>query len=190
MDIRNFFFTYRSYTPVPLALLIILYSQPSWPMSMFGLLILVAGEWVRLNAVRYAGGATRTTKVGAPSLCTAGPYAYVRNPLYVGNMIMYTGIVLIAGASNIWGMLILTWLFFTIQYLLIVNLEEETLVNLFGETYETYRHFVPALIPRILPWKNDDDRHPASWKNTFKTEKRTLQNIGFILIILWIRSLF
>ncbi len=190
MDIRNFFFSNRSYTPIPLALIIIYYSQPSWLMFMFGFLVLLAGEWIRLNAVRYAGGATRTMKVGAPSLCTSGPYARVRNPLYVGNMVMYTGIVLIAGAPNITWMLLLTWVFFGIQYSLIVDLEEETLVKLFGDAYENYRQFVPSLIPRILPWKNNDDRQPASWEKTFKTEKRTLQNISLIIIIIWIRSLF
>lgn len=190
MDIRNFFFSNRSYTPIPLALLIIYFAQPSWPMSLVGFIILMAGEAIRLNAVRYAGGATRTTKVGAPSLCTAGPYARVRNPLYVGNMIMYTGIVLIAGAPNVWGMLFLTWVFFTIQYSLIVNLEEEKLVELFGEAYEAYRQFVPALIPRVIPWKNNDTRTPASWEKTFKTEKRTLQNITLIILIIWVRSLF
>jgi len=185
---RKFFFSNRSYTPIPLALLIIYFSQPLWHQSLLGLIILLVGESIRLNAVRYAGGATRTTKVGAPSLCTSGPYARVRNPLYVGNMIMYTGIVLIAGAPNIWWMLTITWVFFTIQYSLIVNLEEETLIELFGEAYETYRQFVPALIPRIIPWKSDDDRQPAPWKKTFKTEKRTLQNIMLIILILWIRN--
>lgn len=189
MDIRNFFFKYRSYTPIPLALLIIFYANPTWPQWLLGLAILALGELIRLNAVRHAGGATRTTRVGAPELCMSGPYAHVRNPLYVGNMIIYTGIVFFAGSPNLSAMLLLTWAFFTIQYWLIVNLEEETLLKLFGAEYETYRQLVPALFPRILPWDSGTNREPASWRKTFRTEKRTLQNISLILIVIFIRWL-
>ncbi len=190
MDLRNFFFSHRSYTPIPLALLIIYNADPIWHLVPIGAFLILVGEWIRLNAVRYAGGATRTMKVGAPSLCTSGPYAYVRNPLYVGNMIIYTGIAFLAGGDALWLMLVLTWLFFGLQYGLIVNLEEETLDKLFGDDYATYREFVPALIPRFSPWKGRDDREPASWRKTFRTEKRTLQNILLILFVLWVRVTF
>ncbi len=188
MDIRNFFFTYRGYTPIPLALLIIYFAQPSIPLSLIGVGVLLLGEAIRFNGVRYAGGVTRTTKVGAPALCTAGPFARVRNPLYLGNMVMYTGIVLIAGAPNLLAMLIVTWTFFIVQYGLIISLEEETLTRLFGEAYQTYRVNVPALIPRLRPWPNDDTRKPMSISKTLRTEKRTLQNATLIVILILIRS--
>ena len=89
-------------------------------------------------AVSYAGGVTRTRNVGAPQLCTSGPYAFVRNPLYVGNMMMYLGIVFIAGAANVYLMAATTVGFFLIQYSLIISLEEETLKGLFGNSYEEY----------------------------------------------------
>ena len=107
-------------------------------------------------AVSYAGGITRTTNVGAPSLCTSGPYGYTRNPLYIGNMIIYSGVVFVAGSLNILSMLIVTWAFFIIQYYLIINLEQNTLIDIFGEEYKNYLNNVPILFPRLSSWKNKD----------------------------------
>ena len=178
MDIRQFFFRNRGYTPIPLALIILYFSQPDLFILWIGFLILFAGEVLRIAGVRYAGGITRTTKVGAPSLCTSGPFSYVRNPLYLGNVLMYTGIVIIAGAPNIWIMLIITWIFFIIQYGLIVSLEEETLTNLFGDKYIEYKSYVRALIPRLRPWNPSDNRKPMSLSKTIKTEKFTVTKIA------------
>ncbi len=188
MDIRNFFFKNRSYTPVPLALLIIYFAHPSWPLSVWGLVVVLLGEMTRASGVRYAGGITRTTKVGAPSLCTSGPFARVRNPLYLGNMIMYTGIVLFAGSSNLLVMLLITWAFFILQYGLIISLEEQKLTELFGDAYETYKANVPALLPRLRPWPNTDDRTPMSIAKTVRTERRTLQNVAVIAVIILLRA--
>ena len=111
MNIGNFFFKYRSYTPIPLAVVIIYNAQYTNSYVVIGLLCIIFGESIRFWAVSHAGGITRTTTVGAAKLCTSGPFAYTRNPLYIGNMLMYNGIVLIAGASNIFALLMLTWLF-------------------------------------------------------------------------------
>ena len=126
MNIGNFFFKYRSYTPIPLAAVILYNAQHANAYLVLGLVCIILGESIRFWSVSYAGGITRTTTVGATTLCTAGPFAHTRNPLYIGNMLMYNGIVLIAGASNIFSILMLTWLFFIIQYFLIINLEEQT----------------------------------------------------------------
>ena len=190
MDIRNFFFKNRSYTPIPLAVLIIYFSQPVLPYVLYGLICLGIGEYIRFWAVRYAGGITRTTNVGAPALCSSGPFAYIRNPLYTGNFFIFSGVVLIAGAPNIWAMLAVTWIFFLTQYSLIIYLEEETLVSLFGAEYETYRQHVPRLLPRFSAWTSDDKRSPMIFMKTLKTEKRTLQNIVLILLLVIIRQQF
>ena len=183
----TFFFKYRSYTPIPLVAIILYNAQLANAYVVLGLLCIILGESIRFWAVSYAGGITRTTTVGAATLCTAGPFAHTRNPLYIGNMLMYNGIVLIAGANNILAMLMLTWLFFIIQYFLIINLEEQTLTRIFGTTYINYTKNVPRLLPRLFRWKSDDVRQPMTLLNTLRTEKRTLQNIVIFLIIIYIR---
>lgn len=185
-SIKKFFFKYRSYTPVPLAIYIFATSEKNTSYLLAGVLCLSLGELIRFLSVRYAGGATRTTKVGAPSLCTAGPYSYVRNPLYLGNMLMYTGVVFIAGSDMILVALGITWGFFILQYAMIVSLEEETLERLFGEDYCKYKKNVPALIPRLKKWKSNDKRTSLSFKKTLKTERRTLQNVFVVLLVIFL----
>jgi len=187
MNIGNFFFKYRSYTPIPLAAVILYNAQLANAYVVLGLICIILGESIRFWSVSYAGGITRTTTVGATTLCTAGPFAHTRNPLYIGNMLMYNGIVLIAGASNILSMLMLTWLFFTIQYFLIINLEEQTLTRIFGAAYLDYTKNVPRTFPRLFRWKSEDNRQPMTLLKTVRTEKRTLQNVLLFLIIIYSR---
>ncbi len=122
MNIPNFFFKYRSFTPLPLALGILYFSSPNHAVLEAGIVLLVLGEFIRIWSVQYAGGATRTPAVGAPFLCTSGPFSMVRNPLYIGNMMIYTSFVLIAGNENLWVMIGITWVFFIVQYGMIVLL--------------------------------------------------------------------
>ena len=190
MDLRNFIFSYRSFTPLPLVLSLLYFANPKTPFLFYGLILAVIGESIRINAVRYAGGATRTTKVGAPSLCTSGPYSRTRNPLYLGNMIIYLGITLIAGGQFMWEFLLVVLVFFTFQYSMIISLEEETLIGLFGDDYETYQGNVPRLFPRVYPWLGTDDRSPMPITKTLQTEIRTLHNIALILFLIAARTYF
>ena len=189
MDIRNFLFSNRSFTPVPIALVIIYLSDSSILYFIYGMPLILVGELIRINAVSYAGGVTRTMNVGAPSLCTSGPYSRTRNPLYLGNMIIYLGIVLVAGGEYVFILGGLVFLYFTFQYMMIISLEEETLKKLFGNEYIAYIENVPRLFPRITPWTGGLNVHkPSDLYKTIKTEKRTLQNIILILSILVIKS--
>jgi len=184
MNTGNFLFKYRSYTPIPLAIYILYNSHPEIQNVLIGFILIVIGESIRMWAVGYAGGITRTTNVGAPSLCTSGPYGYTRNPLYIGNMIIYSGVVFVAGSLNILPMLIVTWAFFIIQYYLIINLEQNTLIDIFGEEYKNYLNNVPILFPRLSSWKNKDKYVPMKFSKIIKTEKRTLQNIILLILII------
>ena len=102
MDYRkigNIFFKYRSYTPLPLVLMMVLFINPTTTSVLIGLLIAVAGESIRLWAVSYAGSETRVTSgVGGTYLVTQGPYGIVRNPLYWGNIFIYLGMGVMSNA--------------------------------------------------------------------------------------------
>src|ERR1700694_5338388 len=65
-----------------------------------GLPIAFLGEAVRCWAVGYSGVTTRGDHVEAPALITAGPYAHVRNPLYVGNFITALGFAIAFTGKN------------------------------------------------------------------------------------------
>ena len=187
MDIRDFFFRNRGYIPIPLAIIILTFASLKIELLPIGVILVVTGELLRLNGVRYAGGETRTLKVGAAILCSSGPFAYLRNPLYLGNVTIYAGMVLIAGGEFVWILLPTTLTFFFLEYGLIISLEEETLRKKFNEEYGEYLSMVPRLIPRVTPWKGGSETVPMTTKKTLRTEKRTLQIIGGFILLLILR---
>ena len=187
MDIRDFFFRNRGYIPIPLAIIVLTFASLKIELLPIGVILVVTGELLRLNGVRYAGGETRTLKVGASVLCSSGPFAYLRNPLYLGNVIIYAGMVLIAGGEFVWILLPTTLTFFFLEYGLIISLEEETLRKKFNEEYGEYLSMVPRLIPRVSPWKGGSETVPMTIEKTLRTEKRTLQIIGGFILLLILR---
>ena len=191
MEFRNFLFKNRSFTPIPIAITIIYLSEPRSPYVFFGLGLVILGELMRITAVSYAGGVTRTMNVGAPSLCTSGPYSRTRNPLYLGNISIYMGFTLFAGGKYVHEMCLIVFIYFTFQYLMIISLEEETLSNLFGNEYHTYVKNVPRLFPMIGQWSEGSNEHkPSNFYKTLKTEKRTLQNIVLTIFLIAIKTQF
>ena len=91
------------------------------------------------------------------NLVVSGSYAYVRNPMISGVIL-----ILIAEAMLLRSFSHLEWagLFFVINAIYIPLLEEPMLRARFGEEYEVYTQHVPRLIPRIRPY--DGKEHPRS----------------------------
>ena len=81
------------------------------------------------------------------TLADGGPYAHVRNPLYVGTLLTAAGFVI---ASRRWELGVLFAIVFLLIYLPVVELEEQHLRTLFPE-YADYARRVPKLFPRITP---------------------------------------
>jgi len=190
MDIRNILFSNRSFTPIPMVLMIIYFSNPIISYLFYGLFLVIIGESIRMYSVSYAGGVTRTMNVGAPELCTSGPYSRTRNPLYIGNMLIYLGVVLISGGKYLPTLFLIVIFYFIFQYSMIISLEEEKLKKLFNNRYQEFCDNVPRIFPRLKPWKNIDSKKPLSIKKVIKTEKRTLQNIFLILLLIFLKDHF
>lgn len=178
-------FKYRSYTPVPFVLVMFFYHNANIWSLIGGFIPVVTGELIRLWGVSWAGSETRTTgSVGSSYLVISGPFAYVRNPLYVGNILIYTGLGVMSFALfpyfQIAGLL-----FFSIQYHLIVKEEELYLHNTYGADYDDYVKNVPRFFPRFTPYKKENLIQPSfSLKSGLRSEKRSLQAIVFIIITL------
>ena len=188
MNYKQFFFKYRSYTPIPVILAAIVLARPT-PLSFaIGLIIALAGETIRVWAVRYAGSATRTTgEVGADELVTTGPYGHVRNPLYVGNFLLSLGVLIMAWPWMPWFLILYLLLFF-VQYSAIISLEEEFLRGKFQE-YEEYERNVPRIIPRLTNWGRGN-RRPTGLKKALRTERNSLQSLTAVTLILILRWVF
>lgn len=110
---------------------------------------LAAGGFLVLvgSAIRsWAAGCIRKNE----NLATRGPYAHLRNPLYLGSFFLGTGIAVAGGR---WIFVLLFLLFFFLVYRATMRGEEEILEEEFGEEYRRYRQRVPALIPRLTPYR-------------------------------------
>ena len=167
----------------------ILFAVPTSFSLIVGIVLIASGEFLRLWGVAIAGSETRTTgPVGGTFLITTGPFAYVRNPLYVGNIIIYTGFGVMSLALFPW-LTAVAFIVFTVEYIMIVSLEEEYLEKTFGEEYDRYRKSVPRFLPALKKYSPGDNPQPGlDWRRGFASEKRTLQAIGvliLVLIILW-----
>lgn len=177
----EFFFKYRGFTPIPLIVFVVFIDNPTLTSLLIGVAVMLIGEWVRFWGVAHAGGATRTRSVGAPHLVTSGPFAYVRNPLYFGNMIMYAGAAVIA---NAWVPYLIVGVvfYFAIQYYFIVRLEEAKLTELFGDEYSDYMNSTPRFLPRLKPIGVEDSTKPDYLK-ALRPEKSTLMSFAAIVMI-------
>src|SRR3990167_4300142 len=108
---------------------------------------------IRLWGVSWAGSETRTTdKPGGTYLIMSGPFAYLRNPLYLGNILIYFGIGIMFFAIFPY-LQIFAMAFFFIQYYFIIKSEEEYLLGEYGDQYRNYSANVRRFITRITPYK-------------------------------------
>ncbi|MCZ7601728.1 MAG: isoprenylcysteine carboxylmethyltransferase family protein [Melioribacteraceae bacterium] len=178
-------FKYRSYTPIPFLILMVAF-QEATPLTMLvGFAIILLGEFIRISGVSYAGSETRTTgTVGGTFLVVSGGFAYVRNPLYLGNILIYFGVGIMSWALFPY-LQIVALVFFFIQYKLIIDEEENYLVKTYGKQYENYKANVPKLIPRLTPYKNPGIEQPKKNINAaLRSERRTLQAISFVVLLI------
>ena len=182
-------FKYRSYTPIPFLVLMVIYAAPNIYSLILGLLMAGLGEFLRLWGVSWAGSETRTTGgVGGTFLVISGPFGYVRNPLYVGNILIYSGFGVMSNALFPY-LPIAAICFFAWQYHTIVLEEEGYLKTAFSGAYEEYYKNVPRFFPRLTQFKNSSIEQPefdasAGWRS----EKRTLQ--AFIIVVVTILLLW
>lgn len=190
MDIRQRLFQYRSYTPIPFLLAMFVFAEPTCTTMIVGGGILFLGEALRLWGVAIAGSETRTTgSVGGTFLVTTGPFAYVRNPLYLGNLLIYAGFGVMSSALFPW-LLVFALLFFYVQYSFIVSLEEGYLSTTYGEEYARYRSSVFRFIPKPRRYvQGNNPQPPLDWADGFRSDKRTLQALVLVvvaLVVVWL----
>lgn len=195
--VRNNFseciFKWRGWILAPVGLFVLFMAKPNFYSFFAGLVFVLFGEFLRIWGVGYAGSTTRKSELMAPQLVTAGPYAYVKNPLYLGNFITAVGfyIMAIGNMTNIERsiVLILFLISYAVVYGIIIPLEEVYLYETFGEPYLYYAKMVPRIIPslrrryKILQGSFD-------WQVIFKAEIHTLGMLIFMIVLMAIMLKF
>lgn len=172
------------------AAMLTLCGRPSARSIATGLPLAFAGELLRCWAVGYSGVTTRNDAVTAPKLVTAGPYAYVRNPLYLGNFITAAGFAIAFTGNNSGGarraLIFGSLAAMAAVYTAIVPHEEEFLQAQFGEAFEKYCERVPRIVPQIEPMPDGE----GEWDSgaLVAAESKTFATFAAMLVALVVRA--
>ena len=190
----NFFFRHRNALFPACFVLIPLLGRPTliggpwcdrW-LTIVGMLVALLGQLMRLVTIGYEyierGG--REGKVYASHLVQGGVYALTRNPMYVGNALITVGMTMVAGAPQIY---LVVLPFFLCVYQAIVAAEEVYLRGQFGTAYAQYcaavNRWWPSWrqIPKALAGRRYD------WRSAVRKELSTAAGLlsGFVVLPVW-----
>ncbi len=124
------------------AAVFLVFARPSWETLGWGLVLALPGLWLRGYAAGYVKKNAELTRTG--------PYAYTRNPLYLGSMGIAFGIAVAAGAVSEarWWLGVLLAVMFLAVYVPTI-LSEETFLRATFAGFEEYARRVPRLLPRL-----------------------------------------
>lgn len=114
--------------------------------------VLLIGASVSLLGLALRAWAAGHIRKNA-ELATSGPYAFTRNPLYLGSFLLGFGFTI---ASGRWVLVLLFAALFLGIYLPVMRVEASTMTELFGKDFENYRRSVPLFFPRITPFRQNE----------------------------------
>ncbi|MGE3512347.1 MAG: isoprenylcysteine carboxylmethyltransferase family protein, partial [Vicinamibacterales bacterium] len=177
-------------------LLVIPSAGRTWPMFYTGAALVAVGEALRLWAVHHIGVISRTRSDRLGPLISSGPFARVRNPLYLGNIGLWAGFTVSAGL--LWMTPVVLGLL-ALEYHAIVRWEETLLSARIGGPYRRYVERVPRWFPR---WRADlpdapggrETQSPSpapadhAWRHTLGSERSTLVAIALGYLLLWVKG--
>lgn len=116
------------------------------------LLVSLFGLAIRILTVGYAPARTsgrNTRHQVAETLTTAGMYSLTRNPLYLGNYLIFLGFVLF---FHSWELTLIVTCLYALYYERIIFAEEAFLRERFGDTFEHWAATTPSFLPRLSGW--------------------------------------
>jgi protein-S-isoprenylcysteine O-methyltransferase Ste14 len=161
-------FRHRGWLPVPFLLVPLLVHGTSSAMNwVLGFVLIALGEAIRLAGVAAAGTVTRRRSRTVHRLVTYGIFAWMRNPLYVGNFLIWMGFTVISGV--LWFLPVAIVLF-AVEYTLIVRYEEGVLESIFGQEYLAYKGRTSRWFPRPPRTPESGEHHWAeAWRSEIST---------------------
>ena len=147
--------------------LVSFFGQPSQELVVAGSIVAAIGALIRL----WASGHVKKNLV----LATDGPYAYVRHPLYVGNILILLGFSI---AANLWWAYALMAFLLLFYYPPAISYEDAKLNKLFGEHWQNWSRNIHALIPTF---RNKAGATSSEW-----SFKQSLFKNGEPIIVLYL----
>lgn len=160
------------------AAVFLIFARPElWTLTIGGLIAL-AGLAIRA----WASGHIRKNQ----NLAISGPYAYTRNPLYLGSFVLGLGFTI---ASDVWWLGIVFVALFLGIYLPVMRAEAEELTSLFGAEYAEYAGKVPLFFPRSTAFKNFEAKFDVELYMRYR-EYRAALGLLFAWTILLAKAIF
>jgi len=154
------------------AAVFLIFSQPTVWSIVVGSTVALIGMGVRA----WAAGHIRKAK----TLAVCGPYAYTRNPLYLGSLLIAIGFTV---AGGVWWLVVLSVLLFLGIYLPVMSIEVQDMRRIFGAQYAEYEREVPAFIPRATRWCNSGERFDFSLYLQYREYRAAIGTVAAIGVL-------
>ena len=161
---------FRKARKIPLFIgvfLLVIFAKPHFLGIWTGMVLIFLGEGIRI----WAAGHLQKNEI----LTVSGPYAYVKNPLYIGSIFITAGFCILADNIYLLAAAFFMFCFHYIPYK--KRVEGDRLRKIFGSQFEDYDEKVPDYLPRRSPYSNEK----VSWQFKAFTEN---SEEGILLIIL------
>jgi len=152
-------------------------AHPTWTTLAAGGIVILLGLGIRAAA---SGHIRKNAE-----LASTGPYAYTRNPLYLGSLVIASGFIM--AARNGWISLMAVAMFLAI-YLPVIKAEEEYLRRAFAG-YEEYFARVPRFLPRLTPYRADTKDSPTAFSGELYMKHREYNAILGSALLLGVLAL-
>jgi protein-S-isoprenylcysteine O-methyltransferase Ste14 len=174
----NFWIRWRVRVGYPVGIAAFWFAKPQPRWLFCGVGIAALGLLLR----SYAAGHLRKHK----QLATSGPYAYTRNPLYLGSVLLAAGFSV---ASHTWISTALLAAYLIVFYPIVIRREQRELKTLYGDAFVEYASKVPPFWPRLSPATSSGERF--SWA-LYRRNREYEAAIGLVvaMAILWLLMLW
>ncbi|MEI7481506.1 MAG: isoprenylcysteine carboxylmethyltransferase family protein [Elusimicrobiota bacterium] len=167
------------------ALAVIILARPdSWPLFTAGMSVMLLGQLIRVLA--------SAAIVKSKTLTVTGPYAAVRNPLYLGTAVMVLGLLIALSNPHAFLRTGIVWLITTVSFTLIykvqIRAEEGFLRGEYGTQYTEYMKRVNSMLPRLRAIPNFFDPSSLSLEVFIKNKEwRGFTGMLAVAAIVWAR---
>lgn len=168
----QFFVHWRVRLGYPLAVAVLYFARPTPPSIMLGALIGIVGLAVRALAAGYL----HKQEV----LTTTGPYAYSRNPLYLGSSILALGVAI---ATRSWISAILLIVYFSLFYSIVMQREANELRARHGAAFDEYAKTVPLFLPKLTAGTGSGDTASSFSLAQYQKNHEWQAAIGFLILL-------
>lgn len=173
MNVGAFFVRWRVRLGYPLAIAVLLFARPTLRSILGGTVVGAIGLWLR----GFAAGYLHKQEI----LTVTGPYAYTRNPLYLGSAILALGTGI---ATHSWISAAILFGYFVLFYSVVMRREEKELHLRHGAAFEEYARAVPLFLPRSMAVKLPGASAGAFSLVQFKKNHEWRAAVGFLLLLI------